>query len=76
MSQHERWHWTHESIKPQPEAMTLTQIHPATRLSPIVAGIGTAVENTGETTAISIHVYGPDMTRIGCSARRYYYYND
>ncbi|MCO1658031.1 cysteine dioxygenase family protein [Pseudonocardia humida] len=30
------------------------------------------VHNTGETTAISIHVYGTDLTRIGSSARRYY----
>ena len=30
------------------------------------------VRNTGETTAISIHVYGMDVTRTGSSARRYY----
>jgi predicted metal-dependent enzyme (double-stranded beta helix superfamily) len=30
------------------------------------------VRNTGETTAISIHVYGTDLTRIGSSVRRYY----
>ena len=30
------------------------------------------VRNTSETTAISIHVYGTDITRIGSSARRYY----
>ena len=30
------------------------------------------VRNTGETAAISIHVYGTDVTRIGGSARRYY----
>jgi predicted metal-dependent enzyme (double-stranded beta helix superfamily) len=30
------------------------------------------VHNTGATTAISIHVYGTDITRIGSSARRYY----
>ena len=30
------------------------------------------VRNTGDTTAISIHVYGNDVTRIGGSARRYY----
>jgi predicted metal-dependent enzyme (double-stranded beta helix superfamily) len=28
--------------------------------------------NTGETTAISIHIYGTDITRVGSSARRYY----
>jgi hypothetical protein len=30
------------------------------------------VRNTGDTTAISIHIYGTDITRMGSSARRYY----
>ena len=30
------------------------------------------MHNTGDETAISIHVYGTDVTRIGSSARRYY----
>ncbi len=30
------------------------------------------VHNTGTETAISVHVYGTDITRIGSSARRYY----
>jgi predicted metal-dependent enzyme (double-stranded beta helix superfamily) len=30
------------------------------------------VHNTGQETAISIHIYGTDVTRIGSSARRYY----
>src|SRR5262245_23422731 len=30
------------------------------------------VHNTGAETAISIHIYGTDVTRIGSSARRYY----
>jgi predicted metal-dependent enzyme (double-stranded beta helix superfamily) len=30
------------------------------------------VHNTAGTTAISIHVYGTDVTRLGSSARRYY----
>jgi predicted metal-dependent enzyme (double-stranded beta helix superfamily) len=30
------------------------------------------VHNTGDETAISIHVYGTDVSRIGSSARRYY----
>jgi predicted metal-dependent enzyme (double-stranded beta helix superfamily) len=30
------------------------------------------VHNTGSTTAISIHVYGTDVTRMGSSVRRYY----
>jgi 3-mercaptopropionate dioxygenase len=30
------------------------------------------VHNTSDATAISIHVYGTDVTRVGSSARRYY----
>jgi predicted metal-dependent enzyme (double-stranded beta helix superfamily) len=30
------------------------------------------VHNTGDTTAISIHVYGTDISRVGSSVRRYY----
>ncbi|TDU87543.1 putative metal-dependent enzyme (double-stranded beta helix superfamily) [Kribbella voronezhensis] len=30
------------------------------------------VHNTGDTTAISLHIYGTDVTRIGTSARRFY----
>jgi predicted metal-dependent enzyme (double-stranded beta helix superfamily) len=30
------------------------------------------VHNVGDTTAISIHVYGTDITRVGSSVRRYY----
>jgi 3-mercaptopropionate dioxygenase len=30
------------------------------------------VRNVGDTTAISIHVYGTDVTRVGSSVRRYY----
>ena len=30
------------------------------------------VHNTTDATAISIHIYGTDVTRIGSSARRYY----
>jgi predicted metal-dependent enzyme (double-stranded beta helix superfamily) len=30
------------------------------------------VHNTGEETAISIHIYGTDVTRVGSSVRRYY----
>ena len=30
------------------------------------------VHNTTDSTAISIHIYGTDITRIGSSARRYY----
>ncbi len=30
------------------------------------------VRNAGEQTAISIHIYGTDVSRIGSSVRRYY----
>ena len=30
------------------------------------------VRNISDTTAISMHIYGTDITRIGSSARRYY----
>jgi len=30
------------------------------------------ITNTGDTTAISIHIYGTDVSRIGSSVRRYY----
>jgi predicted metal-dependent enzyme (double-stranded beta helix superfamily) len=30
------------------------------------------VHNTGDATAISIHIYGTDVTRVGSSVRRYY----
>ena len=30
------------------------------------------VRNVGDVTAISIHVYGTDVTRVGSSVRRYY----
>ncbi len=30
------------------------------------------VHNTSDTTAISLHIYGTDVTRVGSSARRYY----
>jgi 3-mercaptopropionate dioxygenase len=30
------------------------------------------IRNTGLRTAISLHIYGTDITRVGSSARRYY----
>ncbi|WP_196807435.1 cupin domain-containing protein [Candidatus Solirubrobacter pratensis] len=30
------------------------------------------VRNIGDTTAISIHIYGTDVDRVGSSVRRYY----
>ena len=44
MSQHESWHWTYEPVERKLHGMTATQIRPATQLSPLVAGIRTAVE--------------------------------
>ena len=44
MSQNESWHWTYEPVPRKLKGMTATQIRPACRLSPLVAGIRTAVE--------------------------------
>jgi predicted metal-dependent enzyme (double-stranded beta helix superfamily) len=44
MSQHQSWHWTYAPVGPKLNAMTATQIRPAGRLSPLVAGIRTAVD--------------------------------
>ena len=30
------------------------------------------VRNVGDSTAITLHIYGTDLTRIGSSVRRYY----
>ena len=45
MSQHESWHWTYEPVARKLKGMTATQIRPADRLSPLVAGIRTAVDS-------------------------------
>ena len=50
MSQHESWHWTYETGVAQAEGMTATQIRPAGRLSPLVAGIRTAVDSHADWT--------------------------
>src|SRR6266508_500081 len=44
MSQHESWHWTYEPVARKLKGMTATQIRPASQLSPLIAGIRTAVE--------------------------------
>jgi predicted metal-dependent enzyme (double-stranded beta helix superfamily) len=44
MSQLESWHWTYEPAERKLHGMTATQIRPAGRLSPLVAGIRGAVE--------------------------------
>ena len=45
MSQYESWHWTDEPVVRKLKGMTATQIRPAGRLSPLVAGIRTAVDS-------------------------------
>jgi predicted metal-dependent enzyme (double-stranded beta helix superfamily)/dihydrofolate reductase len=45
MSQHESWHWTYEPVARKLKGMTATQTRPASRLSPLVAGIRTAVDS-------------------------------
>ena len=45
MSQHESWHWTNEPVARKLQGMTATLIRPAGRLSPLVAGIRTAVDS-------------------------------
>ena len=45
MSQHESWHWTYEPVARKLKGMTATQIRPASRLSPLVAGLRTAVDS-------------------------------
>ena len=43
MNQHESWHWTDGPAARKLKGMTATQILPAGRLSPLVAGVRTAV---------------------------------
>jgi predicted metal-dependent enzyme (double-stranded beta helix superfamily) len=45
---------------------------PAADHGPAPPGEIHRVHNTGQPTAISVHIYGTDITRIGSSARRYY----
>src|SRR6266511_2694299 len=44
MSQREGWHWTYEPVARKLKGMTATQIRPASRLSPLVAGVRTAAD--------------------------------
>jgi 3-mercaptopropionate dioxygenase len=45
MNWHESWHWTYEAVGRKLSGMTATEILPAARLSPLVAGIRTAVDS-------------------------------
>jgi 3-mercaptopropionate dioxygenase len=48
MSQHESWHWTYEPVARKLKGMTATQIRPASRLSPLVAGLRPAVDSRAD----------------------------
>jgi predicted metal-dependent enzyme (double-stranded beta helix superfamily) len=48
MSQHESRHWTYELVRRKLRGMITTQIRPASQLSPLVAGIRTAVERPAD----------------------------
>jgi 3-mercaptopropionate dioxygenase len=69
MNPHESWHWTDAPMARKLKGMTATQILPAGRLSPLVAGIRTAVESdagwaeTAQLVADQLrrHLPGPDV---------------
>jgi predicted metal-dependent enzyme (double-stranded beta helix superfamily) len=69
MSQLESWHWTHAASARKLQGMIATQIRPTGRLSPLVAGIRTAVEShlgwaeTAQLVADQLrqHLPGPDV---------------
>jgi len=69
MSQHKSWHWTYEAVARKLKGMTATQIRPTGRLSPLVAGIRTAVdrhagwEETAQLVAdqLRLHLPSPDV---------------
>jgi predicted metal-dependent enzyme (double-stranded beta helix superfamily) len=44
MNQHESWHWTNEPPVSTLKGMTATEIRPASGLSPLIAGIRTAID--------------------------------
>jgi 3-mercaptopropionate dioxygenase len=69
MSQLESWHWTYEPPARKLHGMTATQIRPATELSPLVAGVRTAVERHADWAGtarlvagqLRRHLPGPDI---------------
>jgi 3-mercaptopropionate dioxygenase len=69
MTQHESWHWTYEPFVRKLRGMTATQIRPASGLSPLVAGIRTAVERHADWTEtaqlvadqLRLHLPTPDV---------------
>ncbi len=69
MGQHESWHWTYGPSSPKLIDMTATQIRPASRLSPLVAGVRAAVDRhadwagTAQLVADQLrrHLPGPDV---------------
>jgi len=50
MSQHESWHWTYEPVGRKLKGMTATLIRPTGRLTPLVAGIRSAVDRRADWT--------------------------
>ena len=69
MNQHESWHWTYEPIGRTLKDMTATEIHPAERLTPLVAGVREAVgvhadwNETAQLVAdqLRLHLPSPDV---------------
>jgi predicted metal-dependent enzyme (double-stranded beta helix superfamily) len=67
VNQHESWHWTYEALARMLNGMTATQIRPASRLSPLVAGIRTAVDShadwaeTAQLVADQLRRPGPEV---------------
>jgi predicted metal-dependent enzyme (double-stranded beta helix superfamily) len=59
------------------DGMTLIEVGSTLNQTGAVSGFAPPgdihrVRNAGDTTAVSLHVYGTDLNRIGSSARRYY----
>jgi predicted metal-dependent enzyme (double-stranded beta helix superfamily) len=54
-----------------PEGQRHNRSYSQRHVSPFADNIH-RVHNTADTTAISIHIYGTDVTRTGSSVRRYY----
>jgi 3-mercaptopropionate dioxygenase len=60
-----------------PDGTTLVEVRSTANPAGAVSGFAPPgdihrVRNAGETTALSLHVYGTDLNRVGSSVRRYY----
>ena len=62
MSQHKTWHWTYGAMARKLNGMTATQIRPASRLSPLVAGVRTAVDSHADW-AETAKLFADDLRR-------------